>query len=171
MILSPHEIAWLVQQYWGKPEDQRVAVAVALAESGGDTNALARSTTGANIGQRDHGLFQLSGRWQGDKLAALAAPGWRDALLNTGLAFKVWQEGSRVNGTLVRDTFQPWQVFISKSYEQYLPDADFGLKFPIRPPLDSSASLETLISSWNELVPVIRSVDEDVNQIRGHFSS
>lgn len=128
MILSPHEVAYLVKLFWTDPEEQRTMVAIAIAESACNTSVIARSTVGANIGQRDHGLFQISGRWNGEKLVAAAESGlnWRDPYVNTQLASLVFHEGG----------FLAWHVYTGPgtgSYAQYLPDADFALKYPIKP--------------------------------------
>ena len=100
MILSPHEIAFLVKRHFGDlPEaDQVTLVAIAWAESKGDTLALARSSTGPNLGQRDHGLWQISGRWNADKLTSMGD--WRDPDINTRMARKVYNELG----------FKAWQI-------------------------------------------------------------
>jgi hypothetical protein len=128
VILSPHEVAYIVKLFFDDPEDQRKMVAFAIAESGANTNVIARSTSGANVGQRDHGTWQISGRWNGDKLVAAAENGlnWRDPFVNCWLAAQVWFEGGPIQ----------WHVFQAEgigSYAQYLPDADFALKYPVKP--------------------------------------
>ena len=128
MKLSPHEVAYLVKLFWDDPADQRVMVAISIAESSADTNVIARSTTGENVGQRDHGVFQISGRWNGEKLQAAALNGlnWRDPYVNAWLAAQVYYEGG----------FKQWHVWQSDgvgSYAQFLPDADHALKFPFPP--------------------------------------
>ncbi len=128
MILSPHEVAYIVKLFWDDPEDQRLMVAFAIAESGCNTNVIARSTTGTNVGQRDHGLFQLSGRWNGDKMQAAADLGlnWRDPFVNAWIATQIWYSQGPI----------AWHVYTGPgtgSYVQYLPDADHALRFPVKP--------------------------------------
>lgn len=127
MILSPHEIAYVVRRYWVDAEDQRIAVAVALAESAGDTDILARSVVGPSIGNRDHGLFQISGRWHGDKLQA--KPAWRDPYVNAEIAHQIWTDAGG---------WSPWAAFNNGSYKLFLPDADIALAHPFPPTLRSS---------------------------------
>lgn len=128
MILSPHEVAYIVKLFFDDPEDQRKMVAFAIAESANNSSAIARSTTGANIGQRDHGLWQISGRWNGDKLQEAAENGlnWRDPFVNCWLAVQIWFSQGPI----------AWHVYTAEgqgSYAQYLPDADIALKYPVKP--------------------------------------
>lgn len=129
MRLSPHEIAYLAVQAGfsaaapagGGDSEAVLFVATCLAESGGETEALARSTTGSNVGQRDHGLAQISGRWHGDKIQA-AGGNWRDPAVNVAIAYRIFVDAGR--------TFTPWHAFTSGSHVQFLPDARFGAAFP-----------------------------------------
>ena len=129
--LSPHELAYIAGTVPWTPEERVVAVAVALAESQGETDALARSTTGANLGQRDHGLWQISGKWHGDKLTV--TPNWRNGYVNARLAYTIFAAAGR--------QWTPWHVFTSddpqspghKVYERYLPDAEVGCRWPFKP--------------------------------------
>lgn len=128
MILSPHEVAYIVKLFFDDPEDQRKMVAFAIAESSNNTSAIARSSTGENVGQRDHGLWQISGRWNGDKLASAAERGlnWRDPFVNCWLAVQIWFSQGPI----------AWHVYTGEgtgSYAQYLPDADVALKYPVKP--------------------------------------
>lgn len=72
----------------GFPRDQlATAVAVALAESGGDA-----TVTNTNIdGTIDHGLWQINSVHAGD----LAAGNWRDPASNARMAFAVWSRADR----------------------------------------------------------------------------
>lgn len=117
--LSPHEVAHVATAAGWIGDDLRTAVAVCLAESGGDTGIMARSDTGASLGNRDHGLWQVSGRWHGDKLQD--HPDWRTPATNAALAHRIWSDAGG---------WTPWAVFNSGSYEKYLPDADIALAAP-----------------------------------------
>ena len=89
MRLSPNEIAYVAAQHWSG-DDLMIAVAVCIAESGGDTEALGRSSAvDSNTGNRDHGLWQISNRWhqlRGDGKPGrllLAGASWRDPVVIT----------------------------------------------------------------------------------------
>ncbi len=127
MKLSPHEIAWLALQHWPR-EEALVMTAIALAESGGDTDIIARSTSGENLGQRDHGLWQISGRWHGKKLQQVSQ--WRDPEANASLAKAVYDETARMG----KDPKSAWAVYTSGAYKAWLPDAEHGMVAPFPPP-------------------------------------
>jgi Lysozyme like domain len=124
MILSPHEIAYLALNVgqW-TPDDATIMVAIALAESGGDTDIIGRSKdpNSASYGQRDHGLFQISGRWMGRELQTYR---WRDPYDNTRMARIAWN----FNG------FSAWNVTDTGAQLQFLPDAKWGIARPFPPP-------------------------------------
>ena len=124
MNLSPHELAYVAAAAGFTGDDLVTAVALALAESGGDPEIMGRSDTGTSVGNRDHGLWQISGRWHGAKLQA--APAWRNPYVNGRLAFKVYSDNGR--------TFQPWSAFTSRAHERYLPDAKIAVQWPWPPP-------------------------------------
>jgi Lysozyme like domain len=123
MRLSPHELAYVAETAGFSGEDLVTAVAVALAESGGDTEAMGRSDSGTSVGNRDHGLWQISGRWHGMKLQATW---WRNPYANAQMAFKIWNDAGQ--------KWTPWAVFNSGIYEKYLPDARIAVQWPWRPP-------------------------------------
>jgi len=121
--LSPHEIAYVAKAAGFSDDELIFAVAVALAESGGDTDVLGRSGTGANLGQRDHGLWQISGKWHGDKLQV--TPNWRNPYVNGRMARQIFVDAGR--------QWTPWHVFTSGAYQTYLPDAEVGARWPFKP--------------------------------------
>jgi hypothetical protein len=137
MKLSPYEIAFVTRGLW-TGDDWVTAIAVALAESGGDTEVMARSSdaTSTNFGNWDHGLFQISGRWhatKGDGTAGRlkdAGSAWRDPFVNARLAREVFDETVKLG----RVGWSAWAVYGSKAYEKYLPDARFAVKAPWSPP-------------------------------------
>jgi hypothetical protein len=102
MILSPNEVAWVAREVgFADPalgNDRRtgwsnwtMAVAVALAESSADTDAMgiSKDATSANYGNTDHGLWQISNRWNA---ARLKAGNWRDPLANGRMALALYRE-------------------------------------------------------------------------------
>lgn len=140
MILSPHEMAYLLK--WAKiPDaDLQAGVAIGCAESGGDTDAMGRSKTGANIGQRDHGWMQVSGRWQYDKLIKYG--NFRDPWASALMAAAVYFE-SVANK---KPGWDPWSTFhgtatVPASYLQWMPDAAFGVAHPFPPPKTTALDL------------------------------
>lgn len=89
MKLSPHEVAHVaLSAFAGVPANDPatglpnslLAVAVALAESGGDTDAMHMSDVveSANYGQVDHGLWQISGRWNAARYQDITVVSWDD---------------------------------------------------------------------------------------------
>lgn len=152
MKLSPNEIAHVVIQYWASQADQRVAVAVALAESSGDPEVMARSDSGTHLGQRAHGLWQISNAFH---QAKLQAGDWRDPYENGGMAYLVWQEGG--------NSFKPWSTFTGGAYQKYLPDADFGLAAPWPAPRSQGVQLRVAADQVANLRALTQS-------IRTHFA-
>jgi hypothetical protein len=129
MILSPHELGWLALNVGGwTGDDAAIAVAVALAESGGDTDVLARSKdpASASLGQRDHGLWQISGRWHGKRLQVHR---WRDPFDNCRMARQVFDEFVRSG----KPGWSAWAVFNGGAFEAFMPDARHGLAAPFIP--------------------------------------
>jgi hypothetical protein len=120
--LSPHEIAYVAARHWAG-DDLVTAVAVALAESGGDTEALGhRALTDPAYANYDHGLWQISGKWHGEKLRA--QPDWRDPFTSAGLAYAVWQGQG----------WSAWAVFNSGAYTKHLAAAKLAVAEPFPPP-------------------------------------
>jgi len=128
MKLSPNELAWLTLKKWPDKTKARVMVAIAIAESAGDTNAMHRSTTGTNVGNWDHGLWQGSNKYNGAKLQK--HPNWRDPLEALEIAWEIYNEFLKAG----KDPYSAWHVYTSGSHTQYLPDADIALEHPFPPP-------------------------------------
>lgn len=178
MRLSPHEIAWVVQQTWTgtTPDEQTHAVAVALTESDGETDQIARSAdtipnpTGApgtvpnpNAGNRDHGLFQLSGRWNWDKIIA-AGGDWRDPLVNSAVAFQIFVAAGR--------RFTPWHVYQSETSGLWLTrvaDAKLAVPHPFPIPAwrmrGGMVDLAAVISSLAALQAELDTLDAEVDVV------
>lgn len=135
MRLSPNEIAHVASRYW-TGTDLVTAIAVALAESGGDTEAMHRSASGSSVGNRDHGLWQISNRWhqrKGDGSPGrllLAGAAWRDPYENARLAREVYDETKAMG----KDGWTAWQVYLSGTYMTYVADAELAVRAPWPPP-------------------------------------
>lgn len=135
MRLSPHEIAWVAKE--AGFTDLPTAVAVALAESGGDTESLGRSTSGASVGNRDHGLWQISGRWHPD---LLTSGDWRDPQANARMAFAVFTNAGSV--------WTPWHAFTSGAHLTYMPDGQIAAAAPFPPPPYLPAEVHAIRRHW-----------------------
>lgn len=134
MKLSPNEIAYLAKPHWGGVLDDWItSVAVCLAESGGDTEALGHIDSSGNW---DHGLWQISNRWH--QLTGDGKPGrlliagatWRDPYVNAQLAKQVFDERVRMK----QPGWSAWAVFNSGAHKTYIPDATLAVKAPWAPP-------------------------------------
>lgn len=186
MKLSPHEVADLVIKAGfsktttvpGTTDSEAVvAVAVAFAESSADTDAISRTTAPitsdpASVGQRDHGIFQLSGRWQYPKIQA-AGGRWRDPETNVKIAYEIFKGAGR--------TFTSWSVFTKNSsgvapYEQYLPDARFAVSQPwpyVNDEIVLINKLKTDVANLQatvlELKTALSTTNTVLAEIRSHF--
>lgn len=141
MLLSPHEIAWcVIDAGFSKTVDPssgfspaETMVAICLVESaaesmrGANTGILARSKTGSNIGNWDHGIAQISGKFHSAKIIA-AGGHWRDPRVNLRIAKKIYDDAGQ--------QFSPWATFNSLSYKPYLADARIAVAAPWEPPPD-----------------------------------
>jgi hypothetical protein len=186
MKLSPHEVADLVIKAGfskttivpGTTDSEAVvAVAVAFAESSADTDSISRTTAAitsdpGSVGNRDHGIFQLSGRWQYPKIQANGGK-WRDPEVNVKIAYDIFKGANR--------TFTPWMVFAKDSkgvapYEQYLPDARLGVQQPwpyVNPEAEAIKNLQAAIDKINTsligLNKTVTTLAVQLNEIRNHF--
>ena len=134
MALSVQEILALVQAA-GQGGDHQTAIAVALAESGGDPAAV-----GVNNDQwssHDRGLFQINDHWHPEVSDACAF----DAACNTNAAYAIsngWTD------------FTAWTTFNSGAYQKFLPQVSTAQQEP--PPGRSlygqSVVGETASSPW-----------------------
>lgn len=132
MRLCVNEIAHLALQGWPtstQPDgtlDAQIAVAVALAESGGDTYAIGTNVISSkpSSGSQDLGLWQINNWYHREKL--LRTPAWRDPWVALSLAVQVWHEGG----------WKLWATFngSSPTYLRWMPAAGVGLLQPIPPP-------------------------------------
>lgn len=124
MKLSPNEIAYIAKWAGFTDDELPFAVAIALAESQGDADVLGKVTpTGPSAGNRDHGLWQISNRWHGDKLQV--TPNWRSPYVNAWLARRIYLDAGR--------QWTPWHVFTSGAYLEFLPQAQIGVRWPFKP--------------------------------------
>lgn len=120
MRLSPHEMAWCLLQAGFTGADIVIGVAVGLAESKGDTDALGHVDASPNF---DHGVWQISGKWHGEKFQQY--PNWRDPLDNARLARLVFLEaGSK---------WTAWTTFKNGSHLAWMDEGKLAAAAPFRP--------------------------------------
>lgn len=140
VVLSPHELADCVLKAGfsavepGGGADYspaRIMLAICMVESaamsnkGIRTDVLARSTTGASVGNWDHGVGQISGRWHGDLLRETGGQ-WRNPYVNLRLCKRIY--AARVAAGL--DGFAAWNTYVAGTHVTYLPDAAIALADP-----------------------------------------
>jgi len=104
-MLSDQDIANLAASYWSG-KDTVTAVAVALAESRGDTQVTHHNLDGST----DYGL------WQVNSVHGYPTSQLLDPSGNARAAHEVWQ---RANGS-----WTPWSAYKSGAYLLYLPQAN-----------------------------------------------
>ena len=181
MILSPHEVMWLMDNIGhftgddpstGLP-NRIVGTAVVLCESdtsiphvdGADFDVMARSkdVTKATFGQRDHGGAMISGYWHSAKLQAhaLAGEDWRDPRVQVAIMREVYDETERAKGA--GRGWEAWQVYLLKpdgnrSMDPWIPDAKIATRNPWPPPQtqDLRAVLREVLGSLDEEPKVLR---------------
>jgi len=100
--LTDSQIAGVAKAAGFSGKNLGIAVAVALAESGGNTEATHKN----NNGSTDYGLFQINSIHS----ALLAGKDWKDPNVNAQMAFKIG------NGS----NWKPWATYNSGSYLRYL---------------------------------------------------
>jgi hypothetical protein len=128
MILSPNEIAHVAVSAGWRGADVPIAVAVALAESNGNAEALGRvlgTATKPASGNYDHGLWQISSLWHGAELQAIGHA-WRDPYRNAEAAHAVWLAAG--------GKWSPWSTFTGGAYLPLLPFGTKAALFPWPPP-------------------------------------
>lgn len=108
--LNRAEIARLAREA-GVPEAQLpTAVAVALAESGGDTGIVRVNAGGTAPGSRDRGLWQINDRWHPEVSDACAF----DPVCATREAVRISKGGT---------DWSPWNAYKSGAYRRFLEPA------------------------------------------------
>jgi len=122
--LSAAQIAWYAQQAGFSGGNVAVAVAVALAESGGRINA--KGGPNSN-GSYDYGLWQINEKAHPDLITGDAQ--WWVAGYNAQMAFKIYQASG--------GKFTAWSTYKSGAYLTHMGEALLGAASP-----DSSGVVE-----------------------------
>lgn len=116
--LTPQQIAGVAKAAGFPDSELATAVAVALAESGGNPEAV---NTANRNGSVDHGLFQINTVHgpllsQGNKY---------NALDNARMAFTVWKRSG--------GSWKPWATYNSGRYLAFKPQGTLGAAAPVLP--------------------------------------
>ena len=119
MALTPQQIAGYAKAAGFPDSEIPTAVAVALAESGGNPGAVNRANTNGSV---DYGLFQIntvhgSLLTQGDKF---------NPADNARMAFTVYSRAG--------NKWTPWSVYKSGRYRAFLPQGTLGAAAPSETP-------------------------------------
>jgi hypothetical protein len=92
----------LIRETWKNEEEAKIAIAVMLAESGGNPKAENYNSDGS----KDCGLWQINSCHNPTKEQC------EDPEENTKLAYKIYEKSGK--------TFKPWVAFTSKKYLKFL---------------------------------------------------
>lgn len=133
---NPHLIsAPLIAQFaqsagWSSQSDIATATAIALAESGGKSDATNKNSNGTT----DYGLWQINSIHKD----ALAIGDWKDPSINAKMAYMVYKQAG--------NSFKPWVTFNNGHYKDHLSGANpasyqvTGTSAKIPNPLDAIGS-------------------------------
>lgn len=102
-VLTREQLAASLRRAGFNEEATRIMVAIALAESGGDTNATANTTREYSVGP-----WQINLHAHGDWVTESCA---RDPDCAARAAYAISKNGT---------TFTPWSVFTNRMYEKFL---------------------------------------------------
>lgn len=130
MILSAPQIATLARKHGFTGADVAIAVAVALAESGGNTTATHKNTNGTI----DRGLMQINsihGNFD-----------WANPDANMEKAHQIWKDAG--------GSWKPWSTFKSQSYLKFWTQAVKAAGTG-----DTALPTQTVSSSGNPFQPII----------------
>jgi hypothetical protein len=166
--LTPGEIAHCIASTKMPAAEWATAIAVALAESGGDTDALGVNDKGTmptpapvTWGSYDCGLWQVNNYWHGAKMVAL---NWRDPYANAELAYRAWLEG--------KSTWRPWSTFNSGAHARFMPHAAIGLAhpFPVRPFPAVAVSVPAPVVNVTTQQVDLSGLEAQVAEVRSKFA-
>lgn len=108
-ILTPAQIAGYAKAAGFTGSQVTIMTAIALAESGGQTDVTHRNTNGST----DLGVWQINDNANSD---VLTMGDWRNPADNARMAFTIYK----------RQGYQAWSVFNSKTYAKHLSTAATG---------------------------------------------
>ncbi len=128
-VLSDSQIAGLAKSAGFPPDQIATAVAVALAESGGKTDAL---NTANRNGTWDAGIWQVNSI-HGYSQTSLFDPG-----TNAAAAFKIWSAAGR--------RWTPWSVYNNGRYRTYIPRGTIAAGNPSSAPPGNAPPVATPVA-------------------------
>jgi murein DD-endopeptidase MepM/ murein hydrolase activator NlpD len=123
-VLNAGQIRGLAQRAGFRGTDLTISVAIAFAESGGDTNALNPTDNGGT--QSSFGLWQIS-----NGTHSPPSPNWADGQTNANLAWGKYTAAGR--------RFTPWGTYNSDAYKKFLPIARRPVPNPVHVPTAAEA--------------------------------
>ncbi len=117
-ILKPEQIALVAKKAGFSGENLVIAVAVAMAESGSNADAIGRNT---------YGLWQILSYAHPNMIdpASPDASRWFDPYVNAGFAWSISNHGA---------TWRPWAVYTSGAYLRYMDRARTGVQLLLSDP-------------------------------------
>lgn len=162
-VLSPSEIAYIVQGGgWSHSGDDAViAVAVALAESGGNANAHNPVPPDDSYGLWQINMYSTLGAERFKKYGYIISKkeDLYDPRKNASMAYAIWKDGGGWNA---------WSTYKNGDYKKHLDEARKGVSSPVAPhtdpdgggqpgdPQSSSNILEQFVNFvFNLLKPVV----------------
>lgn len=115
--LSASKIAGYLKQAGFPQNDLTIGVAISLAESGGNTDAINRANSNGTV---DYGLMQIN------SIHGIQNDKWSDPVVNTRYAFKIYSDAKArgLNG------WQPWSTFNNGAYRLHMAEAARGAANP-----------------------------------------
>lgn len=113
--LSAGQIATVAGQAGFRGQDQVIAVAVALAESGGNPDATNQNTDSHR--SVDYGLWQINSYWNAD---TLRMGNWRDPVTNGKMAYSIFKSRG----------WRDWVTYKTGRYNQFMLQAASAVRNP-----------------------------------------
>ncbi len=109
----------------GLPQDEiPTGVAIGLAESNGETNALGHVATAVPYDSNyDHGVWQISNKWHPEKLQKHSR--WRDPYENAKIVVWIFEEAG--------NSWKPWNTYGSDAYLKFMTAAKLAALAPFPP--------------------------------------
>lgn len=130
--LSPSGIAGAASVAGFTGSDLVTAVAIALAESSGETSVIGPLPSGKNTdGTSDYGLFQINSSHK----ALLATGNWKDPIANAKMAYSLYVGRGR--------NFKDWTTYTSGAYLLHMPAAQIGVNTKTNPSSGSVVAGDT----------------------------
>jgi hypothetical protein len=133
LLLSPHEVADCVLGAGFRANDgtAQIMLAVVMVESAASANkgirldVMARSSAGDHVGNWDHGIGQISGKFHAALIRKYGGQ-WRDPYVNLRMCREIFLARKVSHG----DGFTAWAGYTGGGYRPYLLDAQLAIATP-----------------------------------------